>query len=289
MCPMAGISAIAATITAGWSGSASTARAISSAGARALAAAASGRRAASPATAARSMSPPATPLARGNGAMARRCFASRPICAATTGRRIISRLRIGAPSTGTISTSAAPARCRCAAARARSEKLVLALGKDGRGYLLDADKLGGIGGELATRRVSTEPIRTAPAAFPASGGVFVALPVEGADCPAPRRGNGLTVLADPRRSAGHDRARLVRGAERRRLADRHDDRRPFRPDRLGARRRGRQPAARLSRRHRRAARHAAAPRAGLHHFQTLLPAAGRLYVGADDRVYAFAY
>ena len=28
---------------------------------------------------------------------------------------------------------------------------------------------------------------------------------------------------------------------------------------------------------------------GLHHFQDLLPAAERLYVGADDRLYAFDY
>ena len=28
---------------------------------------------------------------------------------------------------------------------------------------------------------------------------------------------------------------------------------------------------------------------GLHHFQDLLPAGGRLYIGADDRLYAFSY
>ena len=28
---------------------------------------------------------------------------------------------------------------------------------------------------------------------------------------------------------------------------------------------------------------------GLHHFQDLLPAGGRLYVGADDRLYAFSF
>jgi hypothetical protein len=29
--------------------------------------------------------------------------------------------------------------------------------------------------------------------------------------------------------------------------------------------------------------------AGLHHFQDLLPVGGRLYIGADNRLYAFAY
>jgi hypothetical protein len=31
------------------------------------------------------------------------------------------------------------------------------------------------------------------------------------------------------------------------------------------------------------------PMAGIHHFQTLIAAGGRLYVGADERVYAFAF
>jgi hypothetical protein len=31
------------------------------------------------------------------------------------------------------------------------------------------------------------------------------------------------------------------------------------------------------------------PMAGIHHFQTLIAAGGRLYVGADGRVYAFAF
>lgn len=167
-------------------------------------------------------------------------------------------------------------------------KLALALGKDGRGYLLDADKLGGIGGALATRRVSAEPIRTAPAAFPASGGIFVALPVEGADCPAPRRGNGLTVLAiragPPATIAtawcaalnggGSPIATTTKGRSQPIVwvlgADGDNRLHGYRGD-TG------EPL------------FTSGPLAGLHHFQTLLPAAGRLYVGADDRVYAFSY
>jgi hypothetical protein len=33
----------------------------------------------------------------------------------------------------------------------------------------------------------------------------------------------------------------------------------------------------------------ALPLAGIHHFQTLIAAGGRLYVGADGRVYAFTF
>jgi outer membrane protein assembly factor BamB len=64
-----------------------------------------------------------------------------------------------------------------------SQMLVLALGKDGRAYLLDRRHLGGIGGGLAVATVSHDPIRTAPAAYPASDGVFVAFQGRGNACP----------------------------------------------------------------------------------------------------------
>lgn len=65
-----------------------------------------------------------------------------------------------------------------------SQALVLALGKDGRAYLMDRRNLGGIGGSLAVEKVSYGPIRTAPAVYPASHGMFVAFQGEGVDCPA---------------------------------------------------------------------------------------------------------
>jgi hypothetical protein len=52
--------------------------------------------------------------------------------------------------------------------------LVLALGKDRHAYLLDRNNLGGIGGALGSEIVATRPIRTAPAAYPAPDGAFVA-------------------------------------------------------------------------------------------------------------------
>ena len=63
-----------------------------------------------------------------------------------------------------------------------SQPFVLALGKDGRAYLLDRSNLGGIGGSLTVKTVSYDPIRTAPAAYPAADGVFVALQGRGIDC-----------------------------------------------------------------------------------------------------------
>lgn len=72
-------------------------------------------------------------------------------------------------------------------------ELVLALGKDGKAYLLDRHALGGIGGGLRAKKVSQSPIRSAPATFPGRDGVYVAFQGLGVDCPAAEGGH-LTVL-----------------------------------------------------------------------------------------------
>jgi len=72
------------------------------------------------------------------------------------------------------------------ATKSGPQALVLALGKDGRAYLLDRSDLGGIGGSLTVEMVSNDPIRTAPAAYPATDGVFVAFQGRGIDCPPTR-------------------------------------------------------------------------------------------------------
>jgi PQQ enzyme repeat len=64
-----------------------------------------------------------------------------------------------------------------------TQALVLALGKDGRAYLLDRNDLGGIGGSLVAEPVSNRAIRTAPVTYPTADGVFVAFQGEGARCP----------------------------------------------------------------------------------------------------------
>jgi hypothetical protein len=61
--------------------------------------------------------------------------------------------------------------------------LVVILGKDGRAYVLDRHDLGGIGGALAVAAVSNRAIRTAPVTYPAGDGAFVAFQGEGAECP----------------------------------------------------------------------------------------------------------
>jgi hypothetical protein len=76
-----------------------------------------------------------------------------------------------------------------------SQALILALGKDGRAYLLDRHDLGGIGGSLTVGTVSNDPIRTAPAAYPATDGVFVAFQGQGIDCPPMQSTTGQSSLA----------------------------------------------------------------------------------------------
>jgi hypothetical protein len=72
--------------------------------------------------------------------------------------------------------------------------LILALGKDGKAYLLDRNNLGGVGGQLAAETVSQSRIITSPAAYPVGDDVFVALQAPGSHCPQPGLGHDLTVL-----------------------------------------------------------------------------------------------
>ncbi len=173
-----------------------------------------------------------------------------------------------------------------------AQPLILALGKDARAYLLDRSNLGGIGGSLLTETVATGPIRTAASAYPAADGVFVAFAGAGAHCPAPRRGDALTVLeiragSPPALTTAWCGALSGRGSPVVTTTDGHSD--PvvwmlgaegdnrlhgFRGDTGEPLFAGGGPGDRMS---------------GLHHFQDLLPAGGRLYVGADDRLYAFSF
>ncbi len=173
-----------------------------------------------------------------------------------------------------------------------SAALLLALGKDARAYLLDRDRLGGIGGSLVSEIVSTRAIRTAPAAYPAADGVFVAFQGQGAHCPPSSRGRGLTVLQIRSGSPPSlvtawcgalrgEGAPIVTTTDGRSnaivwiLGAEGDDRlHGYRGDTgeplfAGG---GREDAM-----------------TGLRHFQSLSATGDRLYIGADGRLYAFAF
>jgi hypothetical protein len=163
---------------------------------------------------------------------------------------------------------------------------VLALGKDGKAYLLNRARLGGIGGQLAVAAVSTDRIRTAMATFNTPKAAVVAFEGQGAACPAGQSGN-LTALDITARNtistrwcqsfdgAGApivtttngriDAIVWVVGAEGDNALHgfRGTDGAPLYNGTFSM--------------------------SGLHHFQTILVAAGRFYVAGDGGVYAFSF
>jgi outer membrane protein assembly factor BamB len=76
---------------------------------------------------------------------------------------------------------------------ATSLELMLAFGKDGNAYLLDRRNLGGIGGNVVSKRVSSDAIRTSPAYVLSGNEAFVAFQGTGVDCPH-GTGGDLVVL-----------------------------------------------------------------------------------------------
>jgi hypothetical protein len=170
------------------------------------------------------------------------------------------------------------------------QAFVLALGKDGHAYLLDRDNLGGIGGSLANEAVSPRAIRTAPAVYGVAGAAFVAFQGTGSRCPAGQPAGDLTALkivggGRPALTTAWCAASRGAGSPIVTTTDGHaepivwavgaegDNRlHAFKGDTGETVFAGGGPNEAM---------------AGLHHFQTLIAAGERLYVGADDRIYAF--
>lgn len=170
-----------------------------------------------------------------------------------------------------------------------SAHFILALGKDGNAYLLGRNNLGGIGGALVTRAVSSDQIRTAPAVWAGTDSTLVAFQGSPAasSCPGQVSNAGLTVLRirahPPRLSTawcapldgrgapivttlthGSNPIVWITGAEGDNLLH------GFRGDNGAAVFSG-----------------DAVAMSGLRHFGTILAANGRLYIAADGRIYSF--
>ena len=163
--------------------------------------------------------------------------------------------------------------------------VVLALGKDEKAYLLDRSNLGGFGGSLVTERVSTYPIRTAPAAYRAADAMLVAFQGHGAPCPS-GQGGDLTVLriaASPRPAIAAAWCGAVSGAGSPIVTTTDGTANPI-VWMLGAEGDNRLHGFRGDTGER---LFASPPLVGLRHFQTLIAADDRLFVGADGRLYAF--
>jgi hypothetical protein len=172
------------------------------------------------------------------------------------------------------------------------QRLVLALGKDARAYLLDHDDLGGIGAALVRKTVANLSIITAPAVYPSADSAMVAFRGVGPRCPDPGAEDALTVLkigagARPALATAWCGALRGKGAPIVTTTDGRSD--PivwvlgaegddqlhgFRGDAGAVLFDGGGPGERLS---------------GLHRLQTLLATHDRLYIGADRRLYAFAF
>ncbi len=168
------------------------------------------------------------------------------------------------------------------------QPLILALGKDGKAYLLDRNNLGGIGGSLVTELVAQGAIITAPATFPTVDGAFVAFHGRGARCPRSSRDIGVTVLeirpgSPPSMTTAW--CGVMRGAGSAIVTTTDGQANPivwmtgaegdnrlhgFRGDTGESLFNG-------------------PPMEGLRHFQTLIATEDRLYVAADGRIYAFIF
>ncbi|HYS80143.1 MAG TPA: hypothetical protein VEM76_05505 [Anaeromyxobacteraceae bacterium] len=71
--------------------------------------------------------------------------------------------------------------------------LAVALGKDGKMYLLDRSRLGNLGGQLAAATVARDEIINAAAAYTTSRGTYVVFKGTGASCPS-GQGGDLTAV-----------------------------------------------------------------------------------------------
>ena len=169
----------------------------------------------------------------------------------------------------------------------------VALGKDGKAYLLDRDDLGGIGGALAVETVSQQPIRTAPAAYPVGNDVYIALQAAGARCPQGRSDKAMDLVVLKVGGGGHPAMSTAwcgavrgRGSPIVTTTDGHSN--PIvwmlgaeGDDRLhGFKGDTGEPLAKGE---------ISPALTGLRHFQTLIAAHDHLYVAADNRLYAFAF
>lgn len=167
-----------------------------------------------------------------------------------------------------------------------AQPLLIAMGKDADAYLLNPADLGGIGGALVERRISAGPILTAPAAYPMGQAAYIAFEGRGASCPAGERGS-LTVLrvtagSPPGLATAWCGAMSGRGAP---IVTTTDGVRDPIVWILGAEGDNRLHGFRGSDG---APLFVSPPLQGLRHFQTLIAADSRLFVGADGRLYSFS-
>jgi outer membrane protein assembly factor BamB len=170
-------------------------------------------------------------------------------------------------------------------------RLIVAIGKDGVAHVLDRTNLGGIGGALADAPVAVGAISNGPVAWDTPNAGFMAFHAAGSNCPAGHTGKGLlelritpppnvaveTVWCATLSGAGSPIVTTTDGRSDRIIwivgADGDDRLHGFRADTGAVLFNGGTAADRM---------------VNVHHFSTIIAANGRIYVPADDRIYAFA-
>jgi hypothetical protein len=165
---------------------------------------------------------------------------------------------------------------------------MLALGKDRKAYLLDQNDLGGIGGQLAVETVSYAAIITAPATYPVGNDVFVAFQAPGAHCPQSGEDHELTVLKiaagwPPTMTTAWCGVLRGRGSAIATTTDGHSNPIVWT---LGAEGDNRLHAFRGDTGE---PIFTSEPLSGLRRLQTLIATQDHLYVGSDERIYAFNF
>jgi hypothetical protein len=168
------------------------------------------------------------------------------------------------------------------------QPLILALGKDGKAYLLDRKNLGGIGGQLAVDTVSSRYIITAPTIYAAEDTIFAAFNADGTQCPSSQRGGGLVVLkiragSPPRMSTAWCAAFRGAGSAISTTTDGHANPIVWI---LGAEGDNRLHGYRGDNGE---TLFIGPPLPGLRHLQTLIATDDRIYFAADGAVYAFTF
>jgi hypothetical protein len=165
---------------------------------------------------------------------------------------------------------------------------MLALGKDGKAYLLDQNDLGGIGGQLAVETVSYRAIITSPATYPVGNDVFVAFQAPGTHCPQSGEDHELTVLKiaaswPPTMTTAWCGVLRGRGAPIATTTDGHSEPIVWA---LGAEGDNRLHAFRGDTGEPIVT---SEPLDALRHLQTLIATQDHLYIGADGHIYAFVF
>jgi hypothetical protein len=162
---------------------------------------------------------------------------------------------------------------------------MLALGKDGKAYLLNRENLGGIGHPIAVTLVSTDQIRTAMASYPGPDAARVAFEGQGAACPNGQSGNLVMLNITPSAIATAWCASFNGGGAP--IVTTPDGKTNHIVWVVGAQGDGRLYGFRGADGKLIAA--VAGGSAAIEPFQTILWANGRFYVAANGAVYAFVY